>query len=90
MLRAASLELTPAAAAELDVADGDGIVVGDDLATLEVRINTLLAEGCAGFPPGMEACAALRPLMQVSLRKADNWQRPAAAQIISSDRGQHG
>jgi NADH-quinone oxidoreductase subunit G len=95
MLRPATLELTPTAATQLGVVDGDGLVVGtvagDDLATLELRINPMLAEGCAGFPTGVDGCHALHPLLRVHLRKAENWQRPpSAAQIISSDRGQHG
>ncbi|MDZ7783038.1 MAG: NADH-quinone oxidoreductase subunit NuoG [Halioglobus sp.] len=79
------LELSPADAESLGVADGDGLTV-DGETTLEVRINPRMVAGCAGYSAGCPGTAGLRPLSTVSLRRADNWRRPRA-RIIGSDGG---
>ena len=44
---------TIADAAALGVSAGDGVVAGDALATLAVRVDYSLAEGCAAYPAGL-------------------------------------
>ena len=66
------------------VVDGK-VVVGDSLATLEVRINPTLAQGCAGYGFGLAGAENLQPLQAVELRRAENWQR-RQPQVIGSDR----
>ena len=80
------LELCAADAASLGVGSGDGVTVGDDLATLEVRVNDTLVPGCAGYAEGHAGTANLAPLARVSLRRAPQWQRHSA-QLIGSDGG---
>jgi NADH-quinone oxidoreductase subunit G len=79
------IELRPVDAATLGVDEGDGVVVGDSLATLEVRINPTLAEGCAGYGLGLAGTENLQPLQVVELGRAENWQR-RRPQVIGSDR----
>ena len=81
----AFIELCPADAHSLGVAAGDGVEVGDGLATLEVRVNDTMAPGCAGYSIGFAGTANLAPLDRVALRRAAHWQRPP--QLIGSDRG---
>ncbi|MEM1189306.1 MAG: NADH-quinone oxidoreductase subunit NuoG [Pseudomonadota bacterium] len=85
------VELDAQAAAELGVGPGDGLVIGDDLATLRVKINNEMAAGCVGFSVGLDGCENLAAPCRVSLRRAENWQRdPSDAQLIGSDRRQYG
>ncbi|MFT6958644.1 MAG: NADH-quinone oxidoreductase subunit G [Halieaceae bacterium] len=74
----------------LGVADGDGIEARDDdgesLSTLEVNIDESLASGCAGFSVGLAGTANLQALNEVTLHKAQSWQR-RSPQIIGSDGG---
>jgi NADH-quinone oxidoreductase subunit G len=81
----AFIELCPADADGLGVAAGDGVEVGDGLATLEVRVNATMTPGCAGYSIGFAGTANLAPLARVALRRAADWQRPP--QLIGSDRG---
>jgi NADH-quinone oxidoreductase subunit G len=80
----AFIELCPGDADSLGVASGDGVEVGDGLATLEVRVNAAMAPGCAGYSIGFDGTANLTPLARVELRRASHWQR--APQLIGSDR----
>ncbi len=79
------IELCPADADTLGAIDGDGIEVGDGLATLELRVNRTMAMGCAGYGSGCSGTGNLTPLASVSLRRAHGWQR--RPQLIGSDRG---
>jgi len=78
------IELCPADAAGLGVDTGDGVEVGDGLATLEVRINPSMTQGCAGFAAGLAGTGELDALAPATLRRAESWQRPP--QLIGSDR----
>ncbi len=80
----AFIELCPADATTLGVSNGDGVDVGDGLATLEVRVNHTMVPGCAGYSVGLDGTTDLAPLLQVGLRKAGSWQR--RPQVIGSDR----
>ena len=83
----AYLELTSQAAAEAGLRDGDGVVVGENLAVLEVRINDQMAPGCAGFSAGLEGTFNLSPGALEELRIATDWQR--RPDVIGSDGGEH-
>jgi NADH-quinone oxidoreductase subunit G len=78
------IELCPADAASIGVAAGDGVEVGEGLATLEVRINPTMTAGCAGFAAGLAGTHELQALRRVELRRAAAWRR--APQVIGSDR----
>ena len=82
------IELRAADAQALGVIHGDGVTVDDALATLEVRINDSLAAGCAGYSVGLAGALDLSPLQQVTLRRADGWQR-RTPELIGSDGGGH-
>ncbi len=75
-------------ASNLQVTDGDGIVVviGANEAVLEVLIDDSMAEGCVGFTMGMPGTESLVSGIgsTVSLRKAENWQRHKP-QLIATD-----
>jgi NADH-quinone oxidoreductase subunit G len=88
LVEAAYIEMCATDAQALGVSCGDGVVVDDALATLEVRINNTMVPGCAGFSVGLAGADNLQPLQQVSLRKASVWQR-RTPQLIGSDRGGH-
>ena len=79
------IELCPADAAGLGIDTGDGVEVGDQLATLELRVNDSMAAGCAGYGAGLAGTGNLRALARVSLRRAETWQRRPG--LIASDRG---
>ncbi len=79
------IELSPADAGRLGVATGDGVDVGDGIATLEVRVNATMTTGCAGYSAGFAGSGNLAPLARVTLQRAANWQR--RPQLIGSDRG---
>ena len=81
----AFIELSLADADRLGVASGDGVDVGDGMATLEVRVNDTMTSGCAGYSAGFAGTGNLLPLARVALRRAANWQRQP--QLIGSDRG---
>ncbi|MFT4873693.1 NADH-quinone oxidoreductase subunit NuoG [Congregibacter sp.] len=84
------VEIDPAAATLLRVTAGDGLVVGDSLATLEVKVNPLMPAGCVGYSAGVAGCEGLIPMAAVTLTRAADWVRPSsAAQVIGSDRVQH-
>ena len=81
------IELCAADAALLGVNDGDGVHVGDGLATLEVKVNDSIAGGCAGFSAGLAGTDNLSSPMTVSLSRAEGWHpRP---QLIARDGGGH-
>ena len=84
------ITLRSADANALGVADGDGIEVGDGngerLSTLEINIDDSLAAGCAGFSVGLAGTANLQALTEVTLQKAQSWQR-RSPQVIGSDGG---
>ena len=77
------IELCPADAAGLGIDTGDGVEVGDQLATLELRVNDSMAAGCAGYGAGLAGTGNLRALARVSLRRAETWQRRPG--LIASD-----
>lgn len=79
------IELCAADAASLGVTDGDGVDVGEGLATLEVRVNDTMAAGCAGFSTGCDGTGNLAALARVRLQRASAWQR--RPEVIGSDRG---
>jgi NADH-quinone oxidoreductase subunit G len=87
----ACIEINTDAARELGVSDGDGVQVGDGLATLQVRVNDCIAGGCAGYSAGHEGTWDLRPGSSVTLRRAEGWQdnRPGGRRddLIGSDGG---
>ena len=80
------LEINGADARALGVTEGDGLSVGGGLATLEVIINDSIPEGCAGFAAGHSGTANLAAGDNVSLQKAQEWQR-RTPELIGSDRG---
>jgi hypothetical protein len=79
------IEVCVADAQLLGVAEGDGVVVDNTLATLEVRINDTMAAGCAGYSFGLAGVQNLTPLETVSLTRAEGWQRRSPV-LIGSDR----
>ncbi|NHN36361.1 NADH-quinone oxidoreductase subunit NuoG [Pseudomaricurvus alcaniphilus] len=98
LLLPAYLEITAADAERLQVDEGDGVQVMDSasgatLATLEVRINDTMADGCAGYSVGHSAHQGsifnLVAGTGVALQKADPWQRRTqsapGADLIATD-----
>jgi anaerobic selenocysteine-containing dehydrogenase len=81
---AAFLELCSTDAADLGLADGDGVQVGE--LALELRVDDSLTAGTAGYSAGYRDNIGLRNGDWVKLARADNWQaqRP---QLITSDGG---
>jgi len=88
LVEAACIELCATDARILGVSSGDGIVVEDAVATLDVRVNDAVVPGCAGFSPGLAGAENLLPLQKVNLQKASQWQR-RSPQLIGSDRGKY-
>jgi NADH-quinone oxidoreductase subunit G len=78
------IELHPDDAQSLQLSAGDGVDVGTGLATLAVRINPSLSQGCAGYSVGLPGTHNLQALALVELRPAQNWQR--TPELIGSDR----
>jgi NADH-quinone oxidoreductase subunit G len=78
------IEISKADAATLGVAQGDGLHVGDGLATLEVRVNDSVAQGCAGYSAGLAGTDNLVPLAAVVLSRAEGWRR--RPQLIARER----
>jgi NADH-quinone oxidoreductase subunit G len=78
------IELCAADAAALGVTTGDGVEVGEGLATVEVKVNDTMAAGCAGYSAGFKDSGNLVALARVALRRASAWQR--RPQVIGSDR----
>jgi NADH-quinone oxidoreductase subunit G len=81
------VELRAADAAQLQVTEGDGVVIGDDLAKLAVKINDELAPGCIGFSEGLEGTFNLRANSRTDLCKATDWQR--SPELIAREGGGH-
>ncbi|MEH6587253.1 MAG: NADH-quinone oxidoreductase subunit NuoG [Halioglobus sp.] len=79
------LEIRGDDAEALGVGDGDGLSLGGGLATLEVRINDSIPVGCAGYAAGHTGTNNLAAGDNVSLQKAQDWQR-SKPQLIGSDR----
>ena len=73
----AFVALTEAGANALNVSDGDGLLVIDDIdeRSLEVRIVDRMADGCVGFSVGFEETLQLIPGHSVQLTKDANWVR---------------
>mgnify|MGYP003631293970 CR=1 FL=1 len=69
------IEINRADATTLGVSHGDGLHIGDGLATLEVRVNDTVAPGCAGYSAGLAGTDNLAPGLPVILSKADSWRR---------------
>ncbi len=86
----AFIQLHPSDATRLGVADGDGLVVNHiEAPSLEVRLNSSLAVGCAGFPVGYAGTENLVAGQRVTCRKAANWTplRADSAAVIATDQG---
>jgi len=87
------VELASRDAAELGVADGDGVEIGNGLATVEVCINDSIPRGCAGYSAGHSGVENLVAGQRVSLARAEDWERRRDAQskadLIGSDGGGH-
>ncbi|MEQ8514588.1 MAG: molybdopterin-dependent oxidoreductase, partial [Chromatocurvus sp.] len=66
LVRPGFVELCASDAQQLGLAGGDGVEVGDGLATLELRINDAIAAGCMGYSLGLAGCENLQPLAAVS------------------------
>lgn len=79
------LEIRGDDAAALGVSDGDGLSLGGGLATLEVKINNSIPVGCAGYAAGHTGTNNLAAGDNISLQKAQDWQR-RRPQLIGSDR----
>jgi NADH-quinone oxidoreductase subunit G len=88
LLQPATIEISSTDAAKLQVVEGDGLAVGNGLATLEVCINDSLASGCAAYSAGVDGTFNLCAGEQVTLLKATSWQRHKP-QLIGSDGGGH-
>lgn len=86
LVREGVVEIDSVTAEGLAVVNGDGLVLGDGIATLEVLINPAMAAGCAGYAVGHPGTFDLSAGDMISLRKANNWQR-TTAQLIGSDGG---
>ncbi len=69
------IEINKADATTLGVTQGDGLHIGEGLATLEVRVNDAVAAGCAGYSAGLAGTDNLVPLTSVILSRADGWRR---------------
>jgi NADH-quinone oxidoreductase subunit G len=69
------VEINKADATTLGVTQGDGLHIGEGLATLEVRVNDTVAAGCAGYSAGLAGTDNLVPLTSVILSRADGWRR---------------
>jgi NADH-quinone oxidoreductase subunit G len=69
------IEINKADATTLGVTQGDGLHIGEGLATLEVRVNDAVAAGCAGYSAGLAGTDNLVPLTSVMLSRADGWRR---------------
>ena len=82
------IEINDNAARTLGVNDGDGVIVGDVLATLEVRINDSVTNGCAAYSTGLAGTHDLVPLVRVGLRRDESWRR-RSPELIGSDGGGH-
>lgn len=78
------IEINSADASTLGVAHGDGLHIGDGLATLEVHVNDSVAPGCAGYSAGHAGTDNLTPLASVVLSKAQGWHR--RPQLIATER----
>jgi hypothetical protein len=70
------------------VIDGDGISIASGKATLEVKINDNIPQGCAAYSAGLEGTFNLAAGDWVTLSKADEWRRNTP-QLIGSDGGGH-
>jgi NADH-quinone oxidoreductase subunit G len=88
LIEPAAIEISTSDADRLGVVDGDGLVVGEQLATLEVRLNDSIAAGCAGYSVGIAGSFNLIDNASVTLTKAMDWKR-RQPQLIGSDRGGH-
>ncbi len=92
------VEINNVCAQSLGVIEGDGVelqradpqVQSDMLkapvATLQVRINDTLAEGCVGYSAGLSGTEDIIVGEPLALQKAQGWQRPSP-QIIGTDGG---
>ncbi|MFK8046861.1 MAG: NADH-quinone oxidoreductase subunit NuoG [Halioglobus sp.] len=79
-----SIEISSSDASILGVIDGDGVDVASGVATLEVKINDSIAEGCVAYSVGLPGTFDLTAGDWVTLKKADQWQH-RKPQLISSD-----
>ena len=84
------IEINNADATALGVATGDGLHIGDGLATLEVRVNDTVAQGCAGYSCGLAGTDNLTPLACVILSRADGWRRRPELIARENSTGQGG
>ena len=84
----ASIEISGADASTLQVIEGDGLLIGDGLAALEVRINDSIATGCAAYSTGHAGTFDLNSGDLVTLVKDQHWQR-LKPQLIGTDGGGH-
>ncbi|MCR8923722.1 NADH-quinone oxidoreductase subunit NuoG [Dasania sp. GY-MA-18] len=89
LLSDASIEINSADASLLQVKNGDGLSLGENLACLRVVINNTIPQGCAAYSVGIAGTFNLTLGQRVSLQKASDWQRPKQADVIASDGGAH-
>ena len=80
------IEISSEDAARLGVSDGDGITLDETSTALEVRLNDLVAPGCATFGVGLAGSGNLVALSRVSLSRAENWKR-RSPELIGTDGG---
>ncbi len=74
-------------ASKLDVTEGDGVQAGER--SLEVRIDTSMAEGCAAYSVGHPQTAGLLPDQHTQLARDDSWVRRQPSMIASDSGGGH-
>lgn len=80
----AFVELHPEDAARLQVGAGDGALLCQ--ISLEVKINSAMPRGCAGYSAGFRGCEQLRPGQWAPLSKDPEWRRHHP-EVIGSDGG---
>ena len=86
LVEPASIEVSAADAAKLQVIEGDGLAIADGEVRLEVRINDNIAGGCAAFSAGLDGTFDLAAGQWATLTKATDWQR-RKPQLIGTDGG---
>ncbi|MGK0441798.1 MAG: NADH-quinone oxidoreductase subunit G [Pseudohongiellaceae bacterium] len=94
LVEQAFIEVHPDDANRLQVANGDGLTVGQNQATLAVKVNPCIVKGCAAYSVAFEGTFNLAVGESLSLQKATNWQpqttnNHSSSMVIASDGGAH-